>query len=44
MGDSAKDDPLFSTNNGWFRRFKRRASLHNLKLTGEDASADTDAA
>jgi hypothetical protein len=44
MGDSAKDEPLFSASNGWFNRFKRRASLHNLKLTGEAASADIHAA
>jgi hypothetical protein len=28
MGDSAKDEPLFSASNGWFNRFKSRASLH----------------
>jgi hypothetical protein len=44
MGDSAKDEPLISVSNGWFNRFKRRASLHNLKLTGEAVSADIDAA
>jgi hypothetical protein len=44
MGDSAKDEPLFSVSNGWFNRFKRRASLHNLKITGEAASADIHAA
>jgi hypothetical protein len=44
MGDSAKDGSLFSASNGWFNRFKRRASLHNLKLTGEAASADIDVA
>jgi hypothetical protein len=44
MGDSAKDEPLFSASNGWFNRFKIRISLHNLKLTGEAASADIHAA
>jgi hypothetical protein len=44
MRESAKDEPLFSASNGWFNRFKRRASLHNLKLTGEAASADIHAA
>jgi hypothetical protein len=27
MGDGAKDEPLFSANNGWFNRFKRRAQV-----------------
>jgi hypothetical protein len=44
MGDSAKGKPLFSASNGWCNRFKRRVSLHNVKLTSEAASADTDAA
>jgi hypothetical protein len=34
MGDSAKDELLFSASNGRFNRLKRRASLHNLRLTG----------
>jgi hypothetical protein len=44
MGDSVKDEPVFSARNGWFNRFKRRATLHNFKLTDEVASADIDAA
>jgi hypothetical protein len=35
---------LFSASHGWFDRCKRRANLHNLKLSGEAASADSDAA
>jgi hypothetical protein len=43
MGDSCKYEPLLSAGNGWCNRFKRRAGLHNLKLTGEAASTDIDA-
>lgn len=34
----------FSASHGWFERFKQRHSLHNLRLKGERASADSDAA
>lgn len=34
----------FSASHGWFERFKQRHSLHNVKLKGELASADSDAA
>lgn len=40
---SAEKKP-FSASHGWFERFKQRHSLHNLKLKGEQASADSDAA
>ena len=34
----------FAGSHGWFNRFKKRIGLHNLKLSGEAASADTKAA
>ncbi|XP_017789938.1 PREDICTED: tigger transposable element-derived protein 1-like [Habropoda laboriosa] len=41
---SAEKKLSFSVSHGWFERFKRRHSLHNLRLKGEQASADSDAA
>lgn len=34
----------FSASSGWFENFKKRFALHNVKLGGERASADTEAA
>lgn len=34
----------FSASSGWFENFRKRYDLHNLKLGGERASADTEAA
>ena len=31
----------FHANHGWLHRFKARANLHNVKVSGEAASADT---
>lgn len=39
-----KQKPSFSASHGWFERFKQRHSLHNLKLKGELASGDVNAA
>jgi len=40
----AADMPEFQASKGLFDRFKSRASLHNVKLTGESVGANTDAA
>jgi Tc5 transposase DNA-binding domain/CENP-B N-terminal DNA-binding domain len=40
---SSGSDHQFSASNGWLDKFKHRFNLHNLKLTGESASADTEA-
>ncbi|XP_071041230.1 putative CENPB DNA-binding domain-containing protein 1 [Parasteatoda tepidariorum] len=34
----------FVASRGWFNRFKHRNNLHNIKITGEAASGDTNAA
>jgi hypothetical protein len=38
------DTTIFSASRGWFEKFKARTGMHNVKLTGEAASADKDAA
>lgn len=43
MGESSNSE-TFNASWGWFRRFKIRAKLHNIKVTGEAASADVNAA
>ncbi|XP_067943121.1 tigger transposable element-derived protein 1-like [Watersipora subatra] len=42
-GESAAEE-TFSASCGWFSRFKKRANLHNVSVSGEAASADTEAA
>ena len=37
-------ESTFLANKGWFENFKKRHNLHNLKLVGESASADHEAA
>ena len=34
----------FTASRGWFKRFERRRNLHSVKMTGETASADVQAA
>ena len=34
----------FTASRGWFERFKHRRNLHSVKITGETASADMQAA
>ncbi|XP_053575658.1 tigger transposable element-derived protein 1-like [Bombina bombina] len=42
-GEAAKD-AAFVASRGWFDRFKKRSNLHNIKVQGEAAAADTEAA
>ena len=43
-GDETVTKVEFKGSHGWFDRFLRRGQLHNLKVTGENATADTEAA
>ncbi|XP_067944890.1 tigger transposable element-derived protein 1-like [Watersipora subatra] len=42
-GESAAEE-TFSASCGWFSHFKKRANLYNASVSGEAASADTEAA
>ncbi|XP_053547000.1 tigger transposable element-derived protein 1-like [Bombina bombina] len=42
-GEAAKDAE-FVASRGWFDRFKKRSNLHNIKVQGEAAAANTEAA
>ncbi|XP_068246736.1 tigger transposable element-derived protein 1-like [Palaemon carinicauda] len=42
-GESAAEE-TFSASHGWFSRFKKRANLHHVSVSGEAASADKEAA
>ena len=45
MSDAGTSGPSpFRASRGWFDRSKKRYGLHNVKLTGEHASADHEAA
>ncbi|KAM5158212.1 tigger transposable element-derived protein 1-like [Mantella aurantiaca] len=42
------DDPIsmhpFTASHGWFQRFKKRNNFHNVRISGEAASADQERA
>lgn len=45
FAESSGDNPnKFVANSGWFDKFRNRNCLQNIKLSGESASADHDAA
>lgn len=41
---STSKEEVFTASRGWFQRFKARYGFHNIKMTGEAASSDTNAA
>ncbi|GFW13534.1 hypothetical protein TNCV_1210001 [Trichonephila clavipes] len=41
---SRESNPQFSASTGWLTGFIKRHSFHNLKIKGEVASADEEAA
>jgi hypothetical protein len=43
-GGGTSKDEVFSASKGWFDRFRKRAGWHNIRVQGEAASADAEAA
>uniref|UniRef100_A0A1B0BA11 HTH CENPB-type domain-containing protein n=1 Tax=Glossina palpalis gambiensis TaxID=67801 RepID=A0A1B0BA11_9MUSC len=43
-GSCSGKDGIFQASGGWFNKFKVKQSLHNIKMVGEAASANTAAA
>lgn len=44
IGSSEGEKTPFKASSGWFANFKKRHDFHNIKMIGEAASADTEAA
>ncbi|XP_021706484.1 tigger transposable element-derived protein 1-like [Aedes aegypti] len=44
LPSTSEKQPEFKASNGWFSKFSKRYSLRNIKMAGESASADDQAA
>lgn len=44
QNENGDESESFMASRGWFDRFKKRSNLHSIKITGEAASADHQAA
>jgi hypothetical protein len=43
-GSETSKDEVVSASKGWFDRFRKKAGWHNIRVQGEAASANTEAA